>query len=181
MKHFVTKALAVLLCLCTLLALGVTAASAAAVESAGADVAVVVTPTPGPIIVYSIDITFGSMVFTYTTAAEGTWNPDTHTYDGTTSASWSCNEGANLITVENHSNAAVDVNIAYAAAEGFSGVNGTLTNPTFTLPSAVGKAVEAPELVSTATLTLAGDVDVNTEDNTVVGHLTVSVFGETAQ
>lgn len=57
--------------------------------------------------VYYVDITWGSMEFTYTDAAEGTWNPQDHTYDNSTAAAWSCADGANKITVTNHSNAPV--------------------------------------------------------------------------
>ena len=57
--------------------------------------------------VYSVDIVWGSMAFTYTGASEGTWNPATHTYYDATEAGWSCEDGANKITVTNHSNDAV--------------------------------------------------------------------------
>lgn len=58
-------------------------------------------------IVYSVDVAWGSMAFTYTGASTGTWNPTTHVYDGAKSAAWSCEDGANKITVTNHSNDAV--------------------------------------------------------------------------
>ena len=175
MKHFATRAFALLLCLCTLLALSVVGASAAGLGDDGADVTVVVIDPNDPDPVYSIDITFGAMVFTYTTAGEGVWDPETHTYVDVTEAYWSCPEGANLVTVENNSNAPVNVAARYTEAAGFEAVNGTFANGSFTLPSAVGKAVDAPELIGTAALTLSGSVDVNTEANTVIGQVTVSV------
>lgn len=56
---------------------------------------------------YSVDITWGSMIFKY---AQGTWNPSEHTYDSST---WSVDTGAdNNITVENHSNKSVNVSMS---------------------------------------------------------------------
>ena len=39
--------------------------------------------------IYSVDIVWESMEFTYTAASEGTWNPSTHTFIGVEGASWS--------------------------------------------------------------------------------------------
>ena len=39
-------------------------------------------------VVYSVDIAWTDMNFTYTGAGEGTWNPETHQYEGGTEASW---------------------------------------------------------------------------------------------
>ena len=64
--------------------------------------------------VYSVDIAWGSMEFTYTDASKGTWNPDTHGYDGAKAATWSCATDANKIEVTNHSNANVTAQLSYA-------------------------------------------------------------------
>lgn len=74
-------------------------------------------------IVYNIDVKWGSMKFTYTvntTETNSKWDPDTHTYSGTTATSdqgtWAVKEGedadSNEITVTNHSNAGVNVKFA---------------------------------------------------------------------
>ncbi len=71
--------------------------------------------------VYSVDITWGSMAFTYTDASAGTWNPDTHAYDGATEADWTCEENANAISITNHSNAAVTVGLSASMNDGIIG------------------------------------------------------------
>ena len=63
--------------------------------------------------VYSVDVAWGSMAFTYTGASTGTWQPSTHTYSSATAAGWSCADGANKITVTNHSNDSVAASFKY--------------------------------------------------------------------
>ncbi len=70
--------------------------------------------------VYKVDLTWGSMEFTYTGASEGTWNPETHAFDGATEASWTHEEGANKICVTNHSNAAVQIGISATLNDGIT-------------------------------------------------------------
>ena len=63
-----------------------TAATAATITAVpGSDsMDVMATYEPGGTseIIYSVDISWGSMEFTYTSATEGTWDPETHTYGG---------------------------------------------------------------------------------------------------
>ena len=84
--------------------------------------------------VYLVDIVWGSLEFTYTDASEGTWDPETHTYTGTKAAEWSCAEGANKVSVTNHSNAEVTVEIANSNV--LEGVTMTWDKATLTLPTA---------------------------------------------
>ncbi|MCD8120590.1 MAG: hypothetical protein LUE29_14135 [Lachnospiraceae bacterium] len=58
-------------------------------------------------IVYSVDITWGSLEFTYTEAGAQTWDPSTHTYSEAEEGGWSYEEGSNILTITNHSNSAV--------------------------------------------------------------------------
>lgn len=60
-------------------------------------------PTTTPERVYSIDVAWGSMDFTYN--GQKSWNPSTHKYDGEGTGNWHCDENANTVTVTNHSNA----------------------------------------------------------------------------
>lgn len=124
--------------------------------------------------VYSVDVTWGSMEFTYTSPAEGTWNPDTHGYDGAESTGrWTYDEGANVIAVTNHSNTGVEVQLTYTAAEGYDNITGSFDQPTMSLISAVGTAVEeAPS--DTAALTIAGELS-KSEESVTVGTVTVSL------
>ena len=124
--------------------------------------------------VYSVDITWGSMEFTYTDADSGTWNPETHSYDGGAVASWSCEDGANVITVTNHSNVAVTADLSYEAATGYSGITGSFSDSSLNLPTAVGTTREnAP--TKTATLTLSGALPSDTAANTQIGTVKVTL------
>lgn len=122
--------------------------------------------------VHSVDIEWGAMEFTFTDAAEGTWQPDSHTYADTAEASWSAN--GNTVKVTNHSNTAVDVTFEYSKATGFDSVIGTLDVTSKTLDSAVDTAVaDAPYVIST--LTLSGTLASDTTAKTVVGTVTVTI------
>lgn len=124
--------------------------------------------------VYSVDVIWGSMEFTYSTGYEGVWNPDTHQLDGVVPAGWSCEEGANKVRVVNHSNTAVDVGFAYTKAAGFDGVAGAFDNAGEKLPSAMGTAVDAaPETL--AVLTMSGELSASTNEKIQIGTVTVSI------
>lgn len=124
--------------------------------------------------VYSVDITWGDMAFTYTAEA-GIWDPTNHTYTGAEGGAWAVDkEGGNTITVTNHSNADVTAVFNYAAASGFGDISGTFDNASLNLASAVGTAVdEAPN--GTAALSLSGALGSTTVDNTKIGTITVTL------
>ena len=124
--------------------------------------------------VYSVDITWGDMAFTYTAAA-GIWDPATHKTTGAEGGAWTVDkEGGNTITVTNHSNADVTAVFNYAAASGFEGISGTFDNASLGLKSAVGTEVaNAP--TGTAALTLDGALGSDTTANTTIGTITVTL------
>ena len=130
--------------------------------------------------IYSVDIVWESMEFTYTAASEGTWNPSTHTFIGVEGASWSF--ANNKITVTNHSNADVNTSFSYTPAANFSAVSGAfvdvhkdaITNATLTLRSAVGSTLdEAPS--GTAYLSLTGELSSSLATQTICGTVTVTI------
>ena len=124
--------------------------------------------------VYSVDITWGSMEFTYTDASQGTWNPQTHQYDDIVAANWSCAADANKIEVTNHSNAAVNAQFSYASESGYSEINGTFSKNTLDLGSAVGTEVSnAPS--GSVTLSLTGELSSDTSASTKIGTVTVTL------
>ena len=124
--------------------------------------------------VYSVDITWGDMAFTYKAEA-GTWNPANHTYTGAEGGVWTVDkDGGNTITVTNHSNTDVTAAFSYAAAEGFTGISGSFDNASLALKSAVGTEVKnAPS--GTAALTLTGALGSDTTANTTIGTITVTL------
>jgi len=125
--------------------------------------------------VYSVDITWGDMAFTYTAASSGTWNPETHSVEGTSSAKWTVDSAkGNEVTVTNHSNAAVTATLTYAAETGYTGISGSFDNDTLNLKTAVGTTVsEAP--TATAALSLSGALDSTTAAGTKIGTITVTL------
>lgn len=125
--------------------------------------------------VYSVDITWGNMQYTYTIDSEGTWNPSTHQFVGASGeGEWSCAEGANQVKVTNHSNAAVKASFKYAAEEGYDEISGTFNKNIADLATAEGTAVEeAP--TETVSLELEGALDKNVTNPTQIGTATVTL------
>ena len=125
--------------------------------------------------VYSVDIAWGGMQYTYTIDSEGTWNPSTHKFDGASEAgSWSCSDGADKVKVTNHSNAAVKAAFTYEAENDYKTINGSFDKPNVTLPTAEGTEVlNAP--TDTATLSLSGALKKNVPTATTIGTATVTL------
>ena len=120
-------------------------------------------------VVYSVDIAWDSLEFTYTAAGEGTWNPETHEYNGATQASWS--ESKNIV-VTNHSNAAVTATASFQADGGYEAVSMTFSNNGQQISSAVDTAVDsAPS--ATITVTPSGDLPADT--NGTIGSVKLTI------
>lgn len=126
------------------------------------------TPT-----VYSVDVSWGAMEFTYAVGGTSDWNPETHEYVDNTTAQWTAN--GNKVSVTNHSNAGVTASFAFDALETYSGISGTFDNASVELPSAEGKAVNAAELTGSAALTLDGVLNSSMTDFTKIGAITVTI------
>ena len=114
-----------------------------------------------------MDITWGELSFTY---SDGTWNPDTHEYDG---EGWTVDEeGGNSIKVENTGNTGVNVSYAYQNAE--TGITGSFTDG----ENPVSAPVSLPENgSSTVYLILAGKPEKELE-KAIIGSVTVTIGGE---
>lgn len=128
--------------------------------------------------VYSVDVQWGAMAFTYTAPSEGTWNPADHQYDGGTgTGSWTCADGAGNITVTNHSNQKIAATVSFTAATGFSGVTGSFTSDTLTLENAAEKALANPDGADslTTTLSLSGAPDAEFTNGEKVGEVKVTI------
>lgn len=116
-------------------------------------------------IVYSVDITWGEMSFTYN---DGAWDPDTHKYD----ASWS--PKGNTVTVTNHSNTAVTAKLSYTAADNYTDIAGKFEKGELNLATAVGTDISnAPH--GSDTLTVSGALSSETLADTVIGTVTVTL------
>ena len=122
-------------------------------------------------VVYSVDIAWEDMSFTYTAAGQGTWDPENHSYTGGSEASWSSSKN---ITVTNHSNAAVTATAAFQADPGYTDVTMTFgENNGNTIATAVGTQVgEAPS--ATITVTPGGTL-AESANGGKIGTITVSI------
>lgn len=142
--------------------------------SASANVKGTYVPGSGTATVYSVDIAWGSLEFTYTDASKGTWNPDTHSYDGAEVAAWSCEAGANKVTVTNHSNAEVNFAFTAQAAAGFEAITLNFDTSRAMLDSAVNTTYAAAP-AHTITVTPSGALTKDTTAGTVIGTITVTI------
>ena len=124
--------------------------------------------------VYSVDIVWGDMAFTYTEEA-GVWNPATHETTGAGGGVWKATSpDGNKIKVTNHSNAAVTATFSYAAATGYDSISGSFDKATLNLATAVDTEVSnAPS--DTAELTLTGALASTVTTSTKIGTITVTL------
>ncbi|MCL2487582.1 MAG: hypothetical protein FWE80_02750 [Oscillospiraceae bacterium] len=126
------------------------------------------TPT-----VYSVDLAWGAMQFTFNAGGTFDWDADTHEYDNNTTASWTAS--GDTVTVTNHSNAAIDVSMAYTQDASYTSVTGTIEDGNFTLPSAVGKDIDDAALSGTAKLLVGGTIASDKTSFVQVGKITVTI------
>lgn len=122
--------------------------------------------------VYSVDVSWGKMEFTYSVSGTRKWNPATHTYTDDTTAGWA--EDGNEVTVVNHSNRQVNVGFNYQSDLSYSGVTGTFSVPSDTLDAGAEGNVSGADSV-TAKLTLSGTLSSSVSEFTKVGSITVSL------
>lgn len=123
--------------------------------------------------VYSVDVEWGAMQFTYTEGGTRQWNPETHEYSVIGSTSDWTSEGNNL-KVTNHSNDEVNVNFYYASLAEFSTVTGAFTTTGKRLAAGVESEYNNADYVET-NLNLSGTLDSARTEFTKVGNITVSL------
>ena len=122
-------------------------------------------------VVYSVDIAWTDMNFTYTGAGEGTWNPETHQYSGSSEGAWTASDDS--ITVTNHSNAAVKATAKFEADSGYESTTMTFGNNGATVATAVGTEVAS---APSATITVApGGTLAESANGGKIGTITVSI------
>ena len=121
-------------------------------------------------VVYSVDIAWTNMNFTYTGAGEA-WDPETHQYSGSSEGAWTASNDS--ITVTNHSNAAVKATASYKAETGYDSTTMTFGNNEATVATAVGTEVaSAPS--ATITVTPGGTL-AESANGGKIGTITVSI------
>ena len=122
--------------------------------------------------VYSVDLAWEDMTFTYNESGTRTWNPDTHTYTDTTTSGWDKISAA--VTATNHSNAEVKVSFTYTP-QGNTGVNASMSKDSFKLAAGVeNKPNEAASDESILMITGTPNNSVTAEGVTI-GTITVTI------
>lgn len=128
-------------------------------------------------VVYSVDVEWGIMEFTYHESAENRWNPQTHEYELSVTGAW--RQSGNEVTVKNHSNAEVNAALSFQAADG-QNITGAFyqgekkLDGTLALKSAVGTSAAAPPS-ETVYLMLNGSLDSAMTDFHKIGTILVTV------
>ena len=174
------KLIATALALTMTLSLSTTALAAGKVDGAG-------TGPHGPIdvtakynddstepTVYSVDLTWEDMTFTYNESGTRIWDPDTHTYTDTTSAGWDKFTAA--VTATNHSNTKVTVSFTYTP-QGDTGVTAYMSKLSFILAAGVENYPDDASTNSSA-LTIHGSSKPNgsvTAEGVTIGTITVTI------
>lgn len=122
--------------------------------------------------VYSVDIEWGAMQFTYSVSGNKTWNPATHSFDVNTNDAWTA-EG-NTITVTNHSSKSVTADFAFEALDAYKEAIASFAPASLDLKS--GRETTFEEADSkTSTMTLSGTLPASLEQFTKIGTVTVSL------
>ena len=123
--------------------------------------------------VYSVDVKWGSLEYTYSSGVTKSWDPTTLKYKETSgTSSWTCQDGADQITVTNNSNADITASLAYAKTD--SNITGTFSNSKIGLKSAEGtNAGEGPS--GTTALSLNGALSDTTASKKEIGNVTVTI------
>ena len=172
------KLIATALALTMTLSLSTTALAAGNVDGAGVgsqnpiDVTAKYNDNTADPIVYSVDLTWEDMTFTYNESGTRTWNPDTHTYTDTTTSGW--DKVAATVTATNHSNTEVTVSFTYTP-QGATGVNASMSKDSFQLAAGVeNKPNEAATDSSNLMITGTPNNSVTAEGVTI-GTITVTI------
>lgn len=170
------KIISLILTLVMVMSLSVTAFAAEGVGNGGIDSANVKGTYKGTAAstVYSVDISWAGLEFTYNGAYEGEWNPITHSYDNATEAGWA--EGEGTITVTNHSNTAITAVPTYNAATGYESAGMAFSATSLTVATADNGVDGAAGTAVTGTISVTptGTLPEGTS-GAVIGTITIKV------
>lgn len=166
------KILAVVLSILLVLSMATTVFATAPGESKNIDVTGKYNSITTEATVYSVDITWENMTFTYNETTEKVWNAENHTYTTDTAGAWDKTSAS--ITITNHSNAAVTASVSYTPVAD-TGITGTLNTTQKTLTAGVeGKPDEADTLI--AVLTISGKpAETVTNTGVKIGSITITL------
>lgn len=122
--------------------------------------------------VLSVDVKWTSMNFQYAAEQQGTWNPESHTYDDPKNEGVWLNDSA-TITLNNHSNMAVKADLKFQESSAVGEeIDGEFTKDKLELSTAEGTSSDTPPSAET-NFTVSGTLTENKD----LGTITVSVNG----
>ncbi len=170
------KILSLILALALVMSLSIPAFAAENIANGGTDSSDVkgTYSAKATVTVYSVDIAWAGLEFTYNGAFEGKWNPETHQYDEGTAAGWA--EGNGTITVTNHSNTGITATPSYTAKEGYEAANMTFSTSALEVATAANgiDGAAGTAVTGTITVTPAGSLPEGTEGATI-GTITITI------
>lgn len=170
------KIISLILALAMVMSLSITAFAAAVVSNGGTDSADVkgTYSSTATVTVYSVDISWSGLEFTYNGAYEGEWDPGTHSDNDGTAAGWA--EGKGTITVTNHSNTGITAVPTYKAATGYESASMNFSTNSLAVATADngvdGEAGTA--VIGTITVTPTGTLPEGTS-GAVIGTITITI------
>lgn len=130
--------------------------------------------------VISVDISWKQMSFTYNGASSPVWNADEHRYEGEkTEAGWAKSEA--IITIQNNSNTILQALLEYKQETDFAGLSMHFTDTAPYIGSANTadaqdeEGVKGTPCIITIKAIPDGELDENTQDNTKIGVITITV------
>lgn len=172
------KLIAAALALTMTLGMSTTALAAGNVNGAGVgsqdpiDVTAKYNNSTADPIVYSVDLKWDDMTFTYNESGTRTWDPDTHTYTDTTSAGW--DKTYAVVTATNHSNAQVTVKFDYTP-QGATGVRAFMTEDSFQLAAGVENKPNEAATDSSILMIIGTPNNSVTAEGVTIGTITVTI------
>ena len=130
--------------------------------------------------VYSVDVSWGSMEFTYTDGAVSKiWNPSTHQYtESGVEGNWSNQDGANKVTVTNRSNKALTATVEATTSGSYAGITAKADKASLSLADAsIGATTTVAGTASTdsTTISLSGALTNKTANKATIGSVTVKI------
>lgn len=121
-------------------------------------------------IIYSVDIQWDGLAFTYHEKRGPVWDPEKLSYSETSPAYW---EGEGTITITSKSNAVVKATPSFRAADTYSDTSMSFSHNVLRLASAADTNTAQ---VATITVTPSGSL-AQCDDNSVIGTITLSIAG----